>query len=697
MFRWRLTPVLLAGLVVAGAGCGPDESGSRSRDPGTPSAGARSVLLLTVDTLRHDALGFAGNDAVATPTLDRLAATGRVFERAYAHNTLTLPSHANMLTGLYPYQHGLRENAGFTLSEEIPTLATVLSDAGFATAAVVAAFPLDARFGLDRGFDLYDDRYPDSDVNPFRVSQRPGDRVVPQGVEWWREHAGERRLLWLHLFDPHAPYDPPPEDADAPSPYLGEVQAADRFLAQILGPLLEDDPGDVVVVFVADHGEGLGDHGEETHGIFAYDSTLRVPLVVWGPGVEPGRDDRLARHVDLLPTLLEAAGVEPPADLPGRSLLAPPPSPAAVTTSYFEALTGNLNRGWAPLRGIVRGHLKYIDLPIPELYDLAADPGETENLAESRRGAVRELHALLPAESNWPPPRGEIPDELARNLESLGYLTGSAPLQADYGPEDDPKRLVELDRKLLAVSGAFDARQFETAAAGARALIAARPGMPQGHTFLAQSLLELDRTAEAIEVMRHAVEIGHASDSLERQLGLALVRAGRAEEALRVLDGLAAPDDPASLSALGHALTEAGRPEEGIEALQRALEIDATDSQALERLSAAALALGRFEDARRWAEASLELHPERGWAWNNLGVALFQLGRPEEALRAWERTIEVDPRQFDTLFNLGLVAARMGRTDQARRAFEAFLAGAPDERYAADRSRVRQLLAELPP
>ncbi len=693
-----LATVILGGFAYWRAARTPNPASPTSREgasrrPAQPSW-ATHLVLITLDTLRFDALGFNGNPHVATPNLDRLAAAGRVFTHAHAHNALTLPSHANILSGRYPFEHGVRENAGFTLSTQTPTLATLLKAQGFATGAVVAAFPLDTRFGLHYGFDFYDDRYPDADRNMFRVAQRPGSEVVPIALRWWREHAGKRRFLWVHLFDPHAPYAPPPPLAAkyAKNLYLGEIAAADGFLGELLD-LVRSEADPTLIVFVADHGEGLGDHGEQTHGIFGYETTIKVPLVLWGPGVEPGVDGRLARHIDLLPTMLQAVGVAIPAGLSGRSLLAPPSEEPIA--SYFEALSGNLDRGWAPLRGIIRGHHKFIDLPLPELYDLATDPNETRNLVQEERQLARELRDLLPVESEWPPRRGTIPPEIEANLRSLGYITDSAPLKDRYGPDDDPKRLIGLDVKLHLVSQLYDEGRHDESRREAESLIALRPEMPQGYTFLAQSLLALGRIRDAVSVMEQALAQGHASDELRRQLGLTLSWVGRVQEALAVLQPLAERKDPAALSALGQVLVDAERPLEARAVLERALQIDPTDSSVYERLSVVALQLEEWSKAQQYAEQALDLDARLPHAWNNLGVAKFYLGDQRAALTAWQKSVELDPDQFDTLYNLGLKGAELGEHEVARQALRAFIARAPRERYAADLPQAKALLERL--
>lgn len=685
----------IAAAMVLGAGCrgGSGSSGS------APSREGADVLLITIDTLRSDAPGFSGGAKTAeTPVLDRLAAAGRVFDDAHAHNVVTLPSHANILTGLYPYQHGVRENSGFILSGEVPTLATLLRERGWATGAFVAAYPLDARFGLNRGFDVYDDSYPrGSNPNAFVVAERRGDEVVAAARAWWDGHQGARRFLWVHLYDPHASYTPPEPFASRyrDNPYLGEVAATDFFLAPLLQPFLEGREAPALVIVTSDHGEALGEHGELTHGLFAYEPTLKVPLVVWGPGVTPGRDGRPARHVDILPTALAFLGLDAPEGLPGRSLLGPA-DPAAE--AYFEALSASLNRGWAPLRGLLRERRKLIELPVPELYDLAADAGETDNLYARERRSARALRDALPRESAWPPPKGAVSPEEEARLRSLGYFPGSGPVKSAYTAADDPKNLVGVDRKLHQAIDAYSRGRFDEAAALAREAIAERPDLGVAYEHLALSLRQAERHGEAVEALRGAVERRVGGDSLREQLGLALSESGRPAEAVAVLEPLAArPEAAASpLNALGIALSDAGRHGDAVNVLQRAAGRYPNDPKAFENLGIVALRMDQPEQARAQLERALALNPALPISWNTLGVALYRLAGPDAALQAWERSVTLDPRQYDALFNIGLVAAQAGRPAQARQALTRFVATAPPARFGADIRKARQILAQLP-
>ncbi len=674
---------------------------------GPPLVVHNNAILITVDTLRADALGFAGNERVETPALDRLAVAGRVFDFAHAHCVTTLPSHASILTGLYPYQHGARHNGGFILSREIPTLATRLRDAGFATAAVVGAYPVASRFGLDQGFEAYDDDFGGTDAagEVFRYSERIGREVVERALAWWRQRQGERRFLWFHLFDPHAPYAPPEpfRSRFVDAPYLGEVSAVDSYLAEFLAGFLDGSEESTLIVFTSDHGEALGEHGELTHGLFAYEATLKVPLLLWGAGVEPGRDSRPARHVDLLPTVLEALGQELPADLPGRplagrSLLAP--AAGHPDGSFFEALSANLDYGWAPLRGVLKGGRKYVDLPAPELYDLRRDPGEYDNLLPRRRRAGRALAEQLPPESAWAPAAREVSAEERARLHSLGYLGGATAKKRSYGPEDDPKHLLALDGKVQRMVE-LSTSDLPRAIDLGREILANRPSMGVVYVYLSNLLLETGDPGEAIRVMRRARSEGVASRDLDRQLGLTLITAGRAAEAVEVLEPLAGdldadePGDAEARSFLALALTYLGRYQQAETIFRRLLATDPANPRIHENLSFLAISTGRYEDARDHARQALELAPGLISSWNNLGVALYNLGLKAQAVDAWRRSLELAPGDVDTLLNLGMVEADVGNRDAAREALTRFLEIAPGPAYEAKRHQAREILRQL--
>ncbi|MGH9368559.1 MAG: tetratricopeptide repeat protein [Thermoanaerobaculia bacterium] len=666
----------------------------------TPSSWPKQpdIVLVTLDTLRADSLGFSGNERVATPVLDRLARQGRVFVNAHAQNVVTLPSHANLLTGLYPYQHGIRDNTGFRLDPAIPTLATLLGTKGYATGAFVGAFPLDSRFGLNSGFETYDDRYPRGKSKlDFEMAERPGTEVVAAASKWWEEQSGRPRFLWAHLYDCHAPYRPPAPFSETyrDNPYLGEVAATDAALAPLLGPFLDGKARPALIVVTSDHGEALGDHGEQTHGLFAYEATLRVPLVVWSPGViSAGRNEEYVRHVDVAPTILAAVGIEKPAAWPGTTLL-----PAAATSrpSYFEAVSTAFNRGWAPLRGMLdESGLKYVDLPVPELYDLRSDPAEARNLASADAGQLRRLARLLPPESAiGAASRGKASSEEVARLRSLGYLSGGGVLKEKYTAADDPKSLVGVDRKLHATVDLYQRGRLPEAIGVARQIVREQPSMPIGYENLGFLLRQAGESAAALEVYRKAHAAGLAEEELTRNYGLALCEAGRAPEAVKLLSALAQSSDPETVNALGIALSDSGREREAEQVFRRSLALDPQNVEAYVDLGIVRLRGDDPRGARDLFRQALAIDGEVPRAWNGLGVALTKLGEEREAIDAWSKAVALDPKLYDALFNLGLVAGKNGMRSEARAALERFVAEAPPAQYGPDIQKARGLLRTL--
>jgi len=684
----------------AGAQIGADAAmaAAASGDKGTEvEVEVENVLLITIDTLRWDAPGFSGNRQSRTPGLDRLAAGGMVFTDAHAHNVVTLPSHANILTGLYPYQNRIRDNKGFVLAESIPTAATLLSAAGFRTGAFVAAFPLDSRFGLDRGFEVYDDDVPEGSRPTEMVpAERRGDEVVSLATDWWQRHAGERRFLWVHLYDPHAPYLPAEPFASefADNPYLGEVAAVDAYLGPLLNPHLQGEEAPTLIVLTSDHGEALGDHGESTHGLFTYEATLKVPLVVWYPGIEPASSPRPARHIDLLPTILAAARVDAPVGLPGESLLIPGVDVPKHLT-YFEALTPTLDRGWAPLRGILKDGRKFISVPVPELYDLDADPAESQNLFAEQRQQAGELARELPEESVWPPEQDDVDPETAAALQSLGYLGGRAPAKQSYTEADDPKNLVHLDTMMHQVVALYHQGRLSEAETVVRQVVEERPDMGLAYYFWAQVKLEQGQLPEAIAVMNRARDLGVATPALLRQLGLSLAEVGEVAEAIPLLQPLAETGDVEALNALGLILSEGGDQAQARRVLERVFDSDPRNPVTRQNLSLVALRESDWARARDEANRALELNRDLPLAWNYLGTAQYNLRSPRQALDAWDQALALEPENLDVLYNMSVVAMEVGDRTRARRALQAFIATAPSDSYGPDIERARDLLRQL--
>jgi arylsulfatase A-like enzyme/lipoprotein NlpI len=659
------------------------------------------VLLITIDTLRADALGCYGDSRGTTPWIDRLAAGGVLFESAHAHNVLTLPSHSNILSGRYPFEHGVRENAGFRFPQSVETLATLLEKAGYSTAAFVSGFTVDSRFGLGRGFDVYEDSFADGrSAIDFRLPERRGFDTVALARRWLAEPRETPAFAWVHLYDPHAPYSPPePYASRFPSaPYLGEVAAADAALAGLLEPLFDVKRADTLVVLTADHGEGLGDHGEKTHAFFAYETTLRVPLILHAPGVLPARRVQShARHVDILPTLLDALSLPRPRDLPGHSLL---PAIDGVevedSPSYFEALSGMLTRGWAPLYGVVAGGKKFIDLPLPELYDLVADPREQMNRIAREARSVdtlqRALDGLRSQDAGI-----ELREESAETLDrlaALGYLSGAAALpdaDAEYTEADDPKTLIALDARMQEVIALQLAGDLEGALKACRDVVSDRPQMNAAHVQLAAIYRKLGRSGDAAETLRHALA---QSPDLTNAVLLAvtLSDAGEFQEAVDLLEPYVAREEPNidALNTRAAALAQLGQNEEALVDFRRSRDRDPSNPMTRVQIATVELAAGNRDSARSELEAAIRLNPRLGLAHHTLGLVASASDDASAAESHFRHALELEPANPDTLLNLGLLLVRTGRALEAGRYLQGFLAIAPPAIYAAQIGQVRR-------
>jgi choline-sulfatase len=478
------------------------------------------VILITVDTLRADHVGILGGDPNATPTLDELGRSGVTFLDATAHAPLTLPAHASIMTGRYPPTHGIRDNAGFTLPGEVPTLASLLQASGYHTAAFVSSYVLRASAGLSGGFDLYDDRFDGMGQDHLTLTslERRGPAVGRLAAEWLA-NAPHPYFLWVHFYDPHAPYNPPPAFAARfpGKPYDGEIAASDFGVATLLGALSVDWQSRTIVVATADHGEGLGDHGESQHGLFLYDSTLHVPLMMRGPAIPPGvRIDRQVRHVDILPTILDLVGVTSPPGGNGvslRGLFERSQSRISgdAPLSYAESHFGALHFGWAPLVSGRDGRWKFIEAPSPELYDLGADRAEASNrFAPGGPGAgisrlVREIAGAARA-----PAAGRPSADAGERLRSLGYTSGRVELGSAAKGADPKAQVARYETYVNAFNeglAQLESHRQPAAEATFRALARTFPDAFEAHQYLARALAARGADADAAREFDRALAL----------------------------------------------------------------------------------------------------------------------------------------------------------------------------------------------
>ena len=568
-----------------------------------PSASTRNLVLITIDTLRADRIGAYGYAPARTPAIDSLAARGARFDRAYATAPITLTSHASVMSGRYPAGHGARHN-GLRVDAAAPLLADTLARAGFSTAAFVTAFPLDRRFGLDKGFQVYSDRMPRTDGKI--ANERPGDRATTEALSWLKTRGSNRFFLWLHLFEPHAPYGAPGDPRPAAAKYDDEVQEADRQVARLIEGI-EGGAGSTLFVITADHGEAFGEHGEIAHSIFVYDTTLRVPLIFAGPGISPHVVDTPVSLIDIAPTVLRLLGVGG-IDADGVDL-GPALSGGTVPerTLYAESFAPLLDFGWSPLRALREHGWKYIDAPRPELYRVQEDGAEARDVASAEKARVEEMRSRVqrysPAELERRP-AGDA--EAMSRLQSLGYVGGSSTVT---GNRPDPK-----DRRAIAAdiarvtSGELRGAELE---ATLRRILAADRRNPQANMRLGFALQESGRCAEAIGHFNAAIEAGIPGADAHLGLAFCHVKARRVDAAVQALQHAdrAEPGNAVVAANLGIVLSDNGRPAEGVPHLQRAVDADPDFHQARFNLAIAFARLGRRADAFRQTAELLKRLP----------------------------------------------------------------------------------------
>jgi arylsulfatase A-like enzyme/Flp pilus assembly protein TadD len=692
-------PLLALGLTAALVAC--------HRTPAPPRV-ARHVVIVTIDTLRADRLGCYGSRDVATPRLDRIAAEGALAVEASAHVPLTRPSHVSILTGLLPTEHGIRDNVSPAVVPQVSLLAERFREGGFATGAFVSSIVLDSQSGLDRGFDVYADRFEGAsgDAQFLNTVQKKGESTIAEAVKWLRGQAGRRVFLWLHLYEPHDPYEPPEPYASryAGRPYDGEVAWTDELVGRFedaLGSLgLRED---TALVVTSDHGEGLGEHDESLHGFFAYQTTLRVPFLARGPGIRAGlRLERTVRLVDVFPTVLDLAGVAStrPLVLSGRSLAAALRGEAepAEATTYAETLVPLLQFGWSDLRVVREGRFKYILAPRPELYDLREDPGERHDLAReqpARAEAMRAALARVLEREGRGGSRGEgaaaASDETIERLGALGYL-GAGGAAETGTPGADPKDKVQefrivnsLIREALL---AFHARDAAQSVQKLRQVLARGVESFEVHYYLARALVAEGKHAEAERHFDAAARRVPAHAAAWEGAADCRLRAGdRAGALARLRSGLAASPSDASLRRReAGLLRELGRREEARGAYEAALPLAPRDARLRAELGDLLRELGEVEGAIRRQREAVDLDPGVASYWNSLGMTLGGEGRMADAERAFREACRLDDRNHRYAYNLGLILQRQGRTAEARPFFEKALALEP--RFAPARERL---------
>lgn len=620
-----------------------------------------------MDTLRADHLPAYGYKGVATPNLDAFRKDSILFENAYAHVPLTLPSHACLLTGLLPPENGVRDNYGYKLPPEVETLAAVLQKQRYATGAAVSSAVLSRETGIDRGFEFYDDTF-----ETGRRAERDGARSADVLLRWLDGRRGGPFFVFLHLFEPHAPYEPPePYRSRYSNTYDGEIARSDEIVGVFLNRLREWGLYDrSLIILVSDHGEGLLDHGEREHGVFLYRETIRVPMLVKFPGTVAVRErERVSAPVglvDIFPTVMRVLGLTAPFTPAGVSLttfLEKGPVPARRV--YGETLYPRLRLGWSDLASLVDERYHFIEAPRPELYDIAADPGEKVDLSKGLPPAFRAMRVELQGKARSFELPGPADPEQARKLASLGYLSATSSRAKGKNLADPKDHIGELDASLRFGQLLAEGRDAELIRA-CREFLGRNPAVLDVWRMLADALERSGKRGEAVAALEEGLRASAPTalpalraPALER-LALLLVRSGRLEEAL-ALPGAESFTDPEALNAIGAAQGRAGRAAE----------------------------------ARKTFERVLASSPGNAEAHFNLGLARVGLGDEAGAIECWRRALELDGGQYGALYNLAIAEGRRGEAGAAREKLRRFVANAPPSLYAKDLAQARRLLKSM--
>ncbi len=660
--------------------------------PKTP----RNLLLISLDTLRADHVGCYGYAAAQTPRLDGLARAGLRFETATTVVPLTLPAHSSLMTGTFPAWHGVRDNGGFYLGDEQVTLAEVLREKGYRTGGFVGAFVLDRRWGIAQGFDRFFD---DFDLDKFADAasmdniQRPGAQVVDAALPWLMAERDRPFFAWVHLYDPHAPYEAPePFRSRFPQTAIGaydaEIASVDAQVGRLLDGLQADGRlAETLVVVVADHGEMLGEHGEQTHGFFLYEPVTHIPLLMAGPGLKPRTVPDQVRMVDVMPTALRLLGIDPPKAVQGVSLLPLARGETMSLVAHSESWYPRYHYGWSELRAVQDGRFKYVHAPRPELYDLGRDAAEAHNRAgddpsrlEALARALEDIEARTKSDAAAAGPRPVDP-ETEERLAALGYVGGSVSRRnLEERPRGDPKDKIGLYNLLKQAGSASVEGRTDDAIAKVREALAADPEIVEGYMLLGNFLKKAKRPDEAIAAYRLALDKDDEHQGALFSLALAYKDAGRLDEArvgferARALD----PKNGKVLWQLADLLLRKGEPEKAEAVVKDALARKIDEHRFLLKLGESQIEAKQYDEAEKSLQAALEKKPNLDAARFNLGLVYEEKGQIERAIAAYEGELAQNPKAFRAAFNLAKLLLKAGRREEATAYFRKAVELQPD-------------------
>ncbi len=650
----------------------------------------QNVLMITLDTTRSDRLGCYGYAQAKTPTLDALAARGTLFENAFAQAPLTLPSHCSMMTGRYPREHGVRDNGRNALGTDHPALAAILKEKGYATGAFVASFVLDSRYGLDRGFDVYNDDMGEATFKTQQLAwQQPANVVADRALEWLPTVADRPFFAWVHFYDAHHPYAPPAEFRGPDmQPYDGELAFIDAQVRRLMDWLEASRLTDrTVVLVVGDHGEAFGEHGENGHSNFLYNVNIKVPMIFAHPGVIPvgKRQPALVEVLDVFPTLLQLFGFEPPKTLMSRSIAAAfGGSKLPDGAVYSESNFVYDSFGWAEQRTLITSRWKYISTARPELFDRSADPGEKENLiAKQPKIAAKMLSDLRERYETMPKgvaAEAEMDETSKKAMMTFGYMGGSAVTVDEFLTEGlaDPKdKLDTLTKFRLAmeiIEAADRPDEFTLALPLLKSLATENANAQLFHFMLGSCCLQSNKPELAQPAFEAAIRLDPKNPQGYALMGDTLLKLGRFEDAAKHFKIALGLDDKNAEAHFRYAevLLRLGQNEEAMKEYHRSIEILPTFAAAHARLGAFLKQSGRFNEATQHLEKalhgfteSLARRPRDPDLRTRLAMVYEQQGRNAEAVTELREALRIEPRHGEALLNLGVQLEAGGEVEEA--------------------------------
>jgi len=649
-----------------------------------------NLLLVTLDTTRADRIHAYGFDGVSTPNLDRVAREGVLFEQAVAPAPLTLPAHSSIFTGKFPPAHGVRDNGGFFLDEKETTLAERLQARGFATGGFVGAYVLDHKWGIAQGFQTYFDDFDLTKYQSLSLGSvdRPGNEVADHALAWLEQVASKRFFGWVHFYDAHSPYQPPEPFASQyrGHPYVGEIAFVDSQVGRLLRFLDDHDLAkNTVVVVMGDHGESLGEHGEQTHGFFVYQATMHVPMLVRAPYdlMSGRRVSDTVRSVDVLPTVLELLGITHADTLTGSSVvpLMTGAKKELGLAAYSEAVYPRYHFGWSDLRALTSGRYKYVAAPRPELYDLQQDPTESKNIYSERQAlGDRMQQELLSLERSMNPSTAkgttvvDVDPEARQRLAALGYVgTFVATTTTDRAGLADPKDKIELFNMMTqARETARHDHESDEGLNALRAVIKQDPNIIDAWFMLGNEYYRRHRYADAIDQFKHALALKPDYDLVVINMANAYRAMGRDQEAMvgyrrfMELD----PKNAQIRFEAAQILLDNGKFDEAETELTHALDIEPKLAAARNALAVIALKRGDAAAAQRDIEQAIAVKPDVRLAHYNLALLAEQRGDFQRAISEYKKEIDLHVGSYKAAFNLGRLYEKLGDTTGQREAFE---------------------------